>query len=199
MNCNESFGTSIKPDRLGHIYVRTALRAGTWPECRRHLDFTLAVTHQRGRNRVAVVANASSDGPRRSGQAGSSFGLSRAERRWIFPGDGHVVRGSRCGADSWHPQCDWRGPRRLDSMAHQSSHGPRAGKHSGTVAGILQGYEVRYRLSEPEKETRDLPDSARSMRPMRKNFSRRFLRSASRDFTNFGGTTRIIPTPMLKD
>src|SRR5438876_12326922 len=34
---------------------------------------------------------------------------------------------------------------------------------------------------------------------MRKNFSRRFLRSASTDFTNFGGTTRIIPTPKLKD
>src|SRR6266699_1700702 len=39
----------------------------------------------------------------------------------------------------------------------------------------------------------------RAMRPMRKNFSRRFLRSASTDFTFFGGTTRIIPTPRLKD
>src|SRR5947208_971498 len=37
------------------------------------------------------------------------------------------------------------------------------------------------------------------MRPMRQNFSRRFLRSASTDFTNFGGTTRIIPTLILKD
>src|SRR5437764_7794775 len=43
--------------------------------------------------------------------------------------------------------------------------------------------------------SRALPDSARSTRPIRKNFSRRFLRSASTDFTNFGGTTRIIPTP----
>src|SRR5205823_4055629 len=37
------------------------------------------------------------------------------------------------------------------------------------------------------------------MRPMRKNFSRCFFRSASTDFTFFGGTTRIIPTPILKD
>src|SRR5881227_2511186 len=56
-----------------------------------------------------------------------------------------------------------------------------------------------HRLREPVKATRDLPDSPRSTRPMRKNFSRRFLRSASTDFTNFGGTTRIIPTPKLKD
>jgi len=44
-----------------------------------------------------------------------------------------------------------------------------------------------------------LPDSPRPMRPMRKNFSRRFFKSASTDFTFFGGTTRIIPTPILKD
>src|ERR1700747_1861700 len=49
-----------------------------------------------------------------------------------------------------------------------------------------------YKFSEPEKATRDLPDSPRSTRPMRKNFSRRFLRSASADFTNFGATPRII-------
>src|SRR6266480_2224849 len=37
------------------------------------------------------------------------------------------------------------------------------------------------------------------MRPMRKNFSRRFFKWASTDFTFFGGTRRIIPTPILKD
>src|ERR1700674_5334206 len=34
---------------------------------------------------------------------------------------------------------------------------------------------------------------------MRKNFSRRRFKSASTDFIYFGGTTRIIPTPKLKD
>src|ERR1700730_7195148 len=56
-----------------------------------------------------------------------------------------------------------------------------------------------YKLREPEWATRGLPESPRSMRPMRKNFSRRRLRSASTDRTFCGGTTRIMPPPTLSE
>jgi len=51
----------------------------------------------------------------------------------------------------------------------------------------------------PEYTSRAFPVSPRSIRPMRKNFSRRRFRSASASFTNSEGTRRIIPTPRLKD
>src|SRR5271156_1735636 len=89
----------------------------------------------------------------------------------------------------------WRRERKRNREKHYTEF-TESTEYVEKSAGLKTG---TYNCREPEWATRGLPESARSMRPMRKNFSRRRFRSASTDLTLAGGTMRIMPTPMLKD
>jgi len=71
---------------------------------------------------------------------------------------------------------------------------------SGLLMKVSQQAHVVLSLGQRQLQIPLLEgNSLRSIRPMRKNFSRRFFRSASTERTFFGGTMRIMPTPMFKD